>query len=69
MTTPPAPRRPYAPPTDPDAPLDEIEQALVRMFVQILVREIHEGASWWTDNPPGDPDHASTSASNRRRAG
>jgi hypothetical protein len=41
--------RVYAPPTDPDAPLDAVEQALVRMFVKILVREIRAGAAWWTD--------------------
>jgi hypothetical protein len=40
---------PYEPPTDPDAPLDPVEETLVRMFVRILGREIRAGAAWWTD--------------------
>jgi hypothetical protein len=33
---------PYVPP-GPDEPLDPVQQALVRMFVRIIVREIREG--------------------------
>ena len=39
------------PPLDDDPPLDEIEQALVKMFTKILLREIRAGAAWWVDGP------------------
>jgi len=38
------PRSVYVPPTG-DAPLDEIEHALVRFFVRVIVREIQEAGS------------------------
>ena len=61
-----ASRQVYHPPTDPKAPLDAIEQALVRALVRILVREIREDPACWIverDEP------ATTSSPSGRRAG
>jgi hypothetical protein len=60
-----SPRRVYEPPTDPNAELDEVQQALVRMFIKILTREIREGAAWWTD----DDDVAIVDADEPERRG
>jgi hypothetical protein len=60
-----AEREIYRPPTDPDAPLDGVEAALVRMFVKILVREVRGGAGWWTDDAD-DTETASRDASRPR---
>jgi len=43
-------RRPYVPPTDPDAPLDEIEQALVRAIVEVLARTLRDDPEIWIDD-------------------
>src|SRR5690348_1201610 len=36
---------PYVPPSDDDAPLDAIEEALVRALVSVIVRELQEAAA------------------------
>lgn len=44
-------RTPYTPPADDDAPLDPIEEALVRAFVAILLPKLREK---FAIDPPKD---------------